>query len=303
MPMFIDLSSAAYRPLRGLFHQALLEEALQLCWDLPMYRNQIAVVTEFLSLQRDRRISYKVTVEDLTELLDKKNKESLAAQLWKSKLEHIEEEETRALLDLAWGLMNSLRRGDVEFEARKLLESPEDIPPSFQQPKLRKLAQEYSRTLTEQLNTAPSSWLLSPQEVVMEIVPKVCQTLWEPPRHTYLSTPSQRLSLLALRVTKGVLDQVVSALSPGQQISVSRSTRDKVVQAIEETVRPPDEPTLTLLYLSSTSFDLQLLKIITEATAKEIQKLFQPKTDVKPAANQAPTSKPSVVQRFLRRLR
>lgn len=64
------------------------------------------------------------------------------------------------------------------LQSTKLLKSPGNIPPCFQHPKLKDFAQEYGRNLREQLKAAPTSKLLSPSEVVMEVPQKVVQAFW-----------------------------------------------------------------------------------------------------------------------------
>lgn len=287
--MFLDLSTEVYTPVRMLFNMPLFEQALHTCWHLPSYRTQIALVTEFLKLQQQHNIPCEVTVEDMIDLLEKKNKESLRVQLWELELEHVKDKEAKPLLELVWAVIKSLRRSDVEFEARRLLEAPEDVPASMQQPKLRDLAQEYSRTLTEQLKEDPMSSLLSPLEVVVEVVPKVFHTLWEPPRNTYLNMPSQQLSPIAVGLTKAVLDLVSSALTAGEQAAFSRSIRDGVVQMIEERVRLCESPSAEVLRMKLNTFDPQMLSTITDAAASEIVKLFKPQADAEaPAAELSP---------------
>lgn len=113
---------------------------------------------------------------------------------------------------------------DIEFEARRLLKSPEDILPCFKHPKIINLAQEYGRSLTEQLQVTPSGKLLGRQEVVMKVVPKVLQGFWPPPPTTSFKMTFQQLSEMAVEVTKAVLDCVTTSLSSTQhQITFCRS--------------------------------------------------------------------------------
>ncbi|XP_035851555.1 uncharacterized protein LOC118493887 isoform X2 [Sander lucioperca] len=285
IPMeFVEGSRGIYKPIRVLFDTPIYERALQLCWHVKSYKSKIALVIELLRLQQENRIPSKVTLEDMTDLLVEQSKDTIRVQLWEFELEDFDEEEAKPLLTLVWEVNNSMKMRDIEFEARRLLKSPEDIPPCFQHPKLVNLAQEYGRSLTEQLQSAPRSKLLSPRDVVVEVVPKVLQGFWLPPPSTFLDMPSQQLSEMAVGVTKFVLDRVSTALSTvHHRVNFLRSIRDGMVLSIQETVRqmyPQD-----VLRRRLNCFAAQVLNTIVDAAVKEVLLLFQPQTDTHVPAN------------------
>ncbi|XP_039641980.1 proteoglycan 4 isoform X3 [Perca fluviatilis] len=281
---FVEGSRGIYRPIRVLFDTTIYKRALQLCWHMKSYKTNIALVIELLRLQRESSIPSKVTVEDMTDLLVEQSKATVRVQLWEFELEDFDEEDAKPLLMLVWEVINSMKMRDIEFEARRLLQSPEDIPPCFQHPKLVNLAQEYGRSLTQQLQSAPSSKLLGPRDVVMEVLPKVLQGFWLPPPSTFLNMPSQQLSEMAVGVTKFVLDRVSTALSTvHHRVNFSRSIRDSMVLSIQETVRqmyPQD-----VLRRGLNCFAAEVLNTIVDAAVKEVLVLFQSQTDTHVPAN------------------
>lgn len=70
-------------------------------------------------------------------------------------MKDFDEEDAKPLLRLLWEVNNTMKMRDIAFESTKLLKSPGNIPPCFQHPKLKDLAQEYDRNLREQLKAAP----------------------------------------------------------------------------------------------------------------------------------------------------
>lgn len=271
---FIEGSRGVYRPIRVLFGTPVYERALQICWHMSSYKVAVAAVIQLLELQRAGEIPAEVTVDDMTELLLEKSKESLRVQLWEFELEDFQDEEARSLLTLVWEVNNSFKMRDVQFEAKKLLESPEDVPPRFRHPKMRKLAEEYGGILTELLKAPPASKQLSAREVVMEVVPQALQALWVPPRCTYLSMPSQWLSTVAVGVTKAVLDRVSNALSADHRFAFCRSLRDVMVHSIEEKVRHKYSEDPQVLRKKLNGFNGQELSRIADIAAREICQLF-----------------------------
>ncbi|XP_044063034.1 actin cytoskeleton-regulatory complex protein pan1-like [Siniperca chuatsi] len=276
---FLEGSRGIYRPIRVLFDTPIYERALQTCWHIGSYKCQIALLTELLRLQQKNQLPSEVTAEDMTELLVEQSKSTLRVQLWEFELEDFDETEARPLLKLAWEVNTSMKMRDVEFEARRLLSSPEAAPPQFQHPKIISQAQKYARSLTEQQQEAPSSKLLSPREVVMEVVPKVLQGFWLPPPNTSFNMPSQQLSEMAVGVTKAVEDRVSTALSSMlRQVAFSRSIRDNMVLSIQERVRQGH--TRDVLVKRLNCFAAEVLNTISDAAAREICVLFQPHTKV-----------------------
>ncbi|KAI3362953.1 hypothetical protein L3Q82_011630 [Scortum barcoo] len=126
-------SKGVYRPIRVMFDTPIYERAVQTCWHMGSYKCQ----------------------------------HPLRVQLWEFELEDYDAD-VRPLLKLAWEVNTSMKMRDVEFEARRLLTSPEAAPPQFKHPKIISQAQTYARSLTEQQQEAHGPKLLGPREVVME---------------------------------------------------------------------------------------------------------------------------------------
>lgn len=142
-------------------------------------------------------------------------------------------------------------------------------------PKIIGQAQKYARTLAEQHQEAPSSKLLGPREVVIEVVPKVIQGFWLPPPNTSLNMPSQKLSKMAVGLTKAVEDQVTTALSTVlRQVTFSRSIRDDMVLSILGKVRQSYSQDILVKKLNC--FTAEILNAITDTAATEICELFEP---------------------------
>ncbi|KAI3367161.1 hypothetical protein L3Q82_008218 [Scortum barcoo] len=265
---FIEGSRGVYRPIRVMFDTPIYERALQTCWHMGSYKSQIALVTELLRLQQKNLLPSEVTAEDMTQFLVEESKSTLRVQLWEFELEDYDVD-VRPLLRMVWEVNTSMKMRDVEFEARRLLTSPEAAPPQFQLSARHR--QIYARSLTEQQQEACGPKQLSPREVVIEVVPpKVLQGFWLPPPNTHLNMPSQQLSR-----------------------PVSRSIRDNLVLSIQEKVRQGH--TREILVKKLNCFAAEVLNIITDVAAREICALFHPQThsNIQPEVSeqvQQPTS-------------
>ncbi|XP_027141196.1 uncharacterized protein LOC113747097 isoform X1 [Larimichthys crocea] len=181
-----------------------------------------------------------------------------------------------------------MKMRDTEYEARRLLISPDAVPPHFQHPKIISQALKYAGILNEQQQKGPKSKVLCPMEVVLKVLPKVLQGFWLPPPNTSFNMPSQQLSQMAVGVTKAVQDQVSKALSSVHlQATFSSSIRDNMDLSIQEKVRqgyPQD-----VLVKRLNSFAAEVLNTITDVAVREICALFQPQI---PQAVQTPTDEP-----------
>ncbi|XP_060927120.1 uncharacterized protein LOC133001537 [Limanda limanda] len=150
----------------------------------------------------------------------------------------------------------------------------------FRDPSIISLAQEFSSILKEQQQQLITSKHLGPPEVVLEVVPKVLQGFWLPPEDTCLNMPSQHLSVLAVSLTKAVEDKV-SKLLPSLllEVSFTRSTRDKLVQLIQDSVRRSFPPPVLMEKISC--FAVDLMKSIITIASNKICELFQPRISTK----------------------
>ncbi|XP_039866062.1 uncharacterized protein LOC120720440 [Simochromis diagramma] len=271
----MESSQGIYKPIRVLFNTPIYETALKICWYLPGYRTQIAIMTEFLRLQQEDLIPPNLTAEDLRDLLVEKSRETLREQLWEFELEDFDEEEAKPLLRLVWAVNVSNKMRDVEFEARMLLQFPEAVPPKFQAPKLLRVVKDYVEILKKKQQEQHNSKLLTAQEVVIEVVPRVLQGFWELPPRPLLNMASQSLSILSTSVTKATLDRVSRSLTAMETQAVfTRSIRDDMVDSILTEIRQkfPEE----ILSIKVANFAPVLLKTIADVARIRICDIFEP---------------------------
>ncbi|KAG8002256.1 Leucine-rich repeat-containing protein 75A [Nibea albiflora] len=275
-------SSGALEPMKAeeddldevLFGTPIYERALRLCWHSPSYKSMIALMTQLLRLQQNNQLPAEVTAANMSELLVEQSKETLRVQLWEFELEGYDDD-VRPLLQLVWEVNNAMKMRDVEYEARRLLSSPEAVPPRFQHPNIISQALEYAVILKEQQEKGPRSELLSPMEVVLQVLPKVLQGFWVPPPNTCFSMPSQQLSPMAVGITKAVQDRVSKTLSTVLlQATFSSTTRDNMTLSIQEKVRQGYSQ--DVLEKGLNSFAAEVLNTITDVAVREVCALFQP---------------------------
>ncbi|XP_049898379.1 uncharacterized protein LOC126389004 [Epinephelus moara] len=190
-----------------------------------------------------------------------------------------------------WAVNVSNKKRDIEFEAQMLLNSPEAVPATFQQPKVLSMAKKFARILRKKQRKAPSFKLLSPKEVVLEVVPRVLQGFWVLPPLPLLNMPSQRLSKMSVGVTKAVLDQVSNALTTVEhQVIFSRSIRDEMVQSIMNKIRQTFSHDVLVNKIKR--FAPVLLSEIVEVAVGQISGMFQPQSP-KATAHLTPTVEPA----------
>ncbi|XP_036931080.1 uncharacterized protein LOC119006457 isoform X1 [Acanthopagrus latus] len=310
---FMEGSRGIYRPIRVLFDRPIYEQALQICWQIGSYKYQIALLTELLRLRQKKQLPSEVTAEDMKELLVEESKSTLRVRLWESALEDFDDTDAKPLLRLGrpqsvestvtstfdrylrcahqispllqvWDVNTDMKMRDIEFEARRLLSSPEALPPQFQLPKIISQTQKHARSLTKQHREATSSKLLHPRKVVMEVVPNVLQGFWLPPPNMSFNMPSQQLSKMAVGVTKAVEDRVATALSSmPRQVTFSRSIRDYMVLTVQE--KFGQGYALEGLVKRLNGFEAEVLNIITGISAGEICMLFHSQSCTKVSVN------------------
>ncbi|XP_026213057.1 uncharacterized protein LOC113160179 [Anabas testudineus] len=289
---FIEGSRGIYRPIRVLFETPIYDRVLQLCWHIRSYKSQMALMTELLRLQQENLIPSQVTTEDMINLILEKSKSTVRERLWEFELEDFDEEDAKPLLMLVWAVNVSNKMRDVEFEAQMLLRSPQALPPNFQHPKVLSVAQEYAQILREKKQEAPSFKLLCPQDVVMEVVPRVLQGFWVLPPRPLLNMPSLKLSKLSIGVTKAVLDGVSSGLPiNNHQVTFSRSIRDDMVLSILTEIRQTHPHDILVNRIKS--FAPVLLSEIAEVAVRQVCGMFQPQSP-KVSAHLTPAAEPPV---------
>ncbi|XP_069367833.1 uncharacterized protein [Paralichthys olivaceus] len=275
-----DTTKGIYKPIKELFQMPVYEMSQQCCWHNISYIGQTAVMTELLRLQETNQLPSSVSGEDMMNLIEEESNASQRVQLWQFQLEDYKDPEFLPLLNLVWEVSNSLKRRDIEFEARQFLKSPKTIPPEFRNPSIISLAQNFSSLLKELQRQPLTAKHLGPREVVLEVVPKVLQGFWLPPEDTCLNMPSEHLSVLAVSLTKAVEDKV-SKLLPSllREVSFTRSTRDKLVQSIQDSVTQSFSRPVLMKKISCFASDL--IKSITTIATKNICELFQPQISTK----------------------
>ncbi|XP_034545774.1 uncharacterized protein LOC117817275 isoform X2 [Notolabrus celidotus] len=271
---FLEGSRGIYRPIMVLFNTPIYNRALQLCWHERSYKSQIALVVGLLKLQQKNQIPSQVTAEDMTSLIFEKSTGNLRERFWEFELEGLDEDEAKPLMKLVWSVNVNNKMRDVENEAKVLLNSQEALPPYFKHPKLLSVVKDYAEILSHRQKEAPSARLLRPQEVVLEVVPKVLQGFWVLPLQPLLNMPSRQLSIMSVGVTKAVMDGVSSTLTTlRHQAIFSRSIRDEMIQSILAKIRvacPYD-----ILVDRIEAFSPVLLNDIVEVAVGQICEMFQ----------------------------
>lgn len=64
----------------------------------------------------------------MTDLLVEESKSTLGVWLWESELEDFDDDDARPLLKLVYEVNTSMQIRDIEFEARRLLDSSKATP-------------------------------------------------------------------------------------------------------------------------------------------------------------------------------
>ncbi|XP_039856030.1 uncharacterized protein LOC120714062 [Simochromis diagramma] len=287
----MEASKGIYKPIRVLFNTPIYNTAVEICWYLPGYRAQIAMMTEFLRLQKENQMPSSLTAEDMGDLLVERSKETVREQLWEFELEGLEETEAKPLLKLVWAVNTINKMRDIEFQARMLLEFPEAIPPKFQTPKLLSNVRKYIDLLKERQQDAQTSKLFTATDVVIEVVPRVLHGFWKLPSYPLLNMSSQKLSILSTSVTKATLDRVSkSLLTTENQAIFSRSIRDDMVQSILSEVREKYSEKILLSHIAN--FAPGLLRAISDVAKTSICQIFQPPCESPVVSDVLPTKEP-----------
>ncbi|XP_077383557.1 uncharacterized protein LOC144022542 isoform X1 [Festucalex cinctus] len=258
---FMEVSIGIYRPLLNFFDNPAYKQSVETCWNASSYKLQIGLLTELFRLQQKNLIPSEVTANAMTDLLVEETKNSLRIKLWEFELEDCFKAESK----LVFEVNTSMKMRDIEFEARRLIDSPEMIPAQLNHNVILRKAKQFAESLKQQKATDVD--LLSPREMVIKVLPKVLQTFWLPPPYTPFAMPSRYLSKMAVGVTQAVLDRVSQTLS-SIQIQFSYSIRDNVVLSIQEKVRQAF--TAHDLVESIHSFQPEFLKTITDVAVEEI---------------------------------
>ncbi|XP_077577500.1 uncharacterized protein LOC144199616 [Stigmatopora nigra] len=258
---FVEDSIGIYKPLMDFFHTRAYKQSVKACWNAISYNTQIGLLAEFLKLQQKTLIPVEVTVEAMSDLLVEETNSSLRIKLWEFDVEDCFKAESK----LVFEVNTSMKMRDIEFEAKRLLASPEMIPIELKHTRILRKAKQLAETLKQQ--QATSATLLSPRDLVIKVLPKVLQIFWIPPPSPAFAMPSRYLSKMAVGVTQAVLDSVCQTLS-SIQIQFSNAIRDNLVLAIHEKVRKTFS--VDVLVESIHSFQPEFLKTIRNVAVDEI---------------------------------
>ncbi|XP_077383558.1 uncharacterized protein LOC144022542 isoform X2 [Festucalex cinctus] len=183
---FMEVSIGIYRPLLNFFDNPAYKQSVETCWNASSYKLQIGLLTELFRLQQKNLIPSEVTANAMTDLLVEETKNSLRIKLWEFELEDCFKAESK----LVFEVNTSMKMRDIEFEARRLIDSPEMIPAQLNHNVILRKAKQFAESLKQQKATDVD--LLSPREMVIKVLPKVLQTFWLPPPYTPFAMPSRK---------------------------------------------------------------------------------------------------------------
>ncbi|CAI5677272.1 unnamed protein product [Oreochromis niloticus] len=152
-----------------------------------------------------------------------------------------------------------------------------------QAPKLLSVVKDYVEILKEKQQEQHNIKLLTAQEVVIEVVPRVLQGFWELPPRPLLNMASQSLSILSTSVTKATLDRVSKSLTAETEAIFTRSIRDNMVDSILTEIRQkfPQE----ILSIKVANFAPVLLKTFADVAMIRISKIFEPPSSLPDVKN------------------
>ncbi|XP_052365993.1 uncharacterized protein LOC127925185 [Oncorhynchus keta] len=172
-------------------------------------------MVHYLLLQSQGQVPHHVTTEHMSDWLVSQGKKSLRERVWKETLE-----EGNDLARLTWEVNTCLKMIDIEHEAVcKLRRSLHPTSPADIDPKVHSIVERAVRSIMGELSNEPRSNLLSPSQVVVEVVPRLLLALWLQPEEGHSGHP-----ILVSGMAVGMVAAVVEKLS--SIISQSFSTDD-----------------------------------------------------------------------------
>ncbi|KAM9437941.1 uncharacterized protein ACWYII_015643 [Salvelinus alpinus] len=197
-------------------------------------------------------------------------KKSLRERVWKETLE-----EGNDLARLAWEVNTCLKMMDIEHEAFcKLRRSMHSTSPADIDPKVHIIVERAVRSILGEQSNEPRSNLLSPSQVVVEVVPRLLLALWLQPEEGHSEHP-----ILISGMAVGMVAAVVEKLSymlkdPSPHIPFSRAAAFDSVRSI-----------LGRISQSFSTDDLQspfYMSSVCAFVADEVQSCFQPPAAILP---------------------
>ncbi|XP_052365985.1 uncharacterized protein LOC127925183 isoform X6 [Oncorhynchus keta] len=207
---------------------SLYFQTLQACWEETYYNKQKKLMVHYLLLQSQGQVPHHVTTEHMSGWLVSQGKKSLRERVWKETLE-----EGNDLARLTWEVNTCLKMIDIEHEAVcKLRRSLHPTSPADIDPKVHSLVERAVRSIMGELSNEPRSNLLSPSQVVVEVVPRLLLALWLQPKEGHSGHPIL-ISGMAVGMVAAVVEKLSSMLkAPSPQIPFSRAAAFESVWSI-----------------------------------------------------------------------
>nr|XP_029484518.1 uncharacterized protein LOC115106091 [Oncorhynchus nerka] len=159
----------------------------------------------------------------------------------------------------------------IEIEHEAVCKLPRSLHPTSQadiDPKVHSIVERAVRSIMGELSTEPRSSLLSPSQVVVEVVPRLLLALWLQPEEGHSGHPIL-ISGMAVGMVAAVVEKLSSMLkAPSPQIPFSRAAAFESVWSI-----------LGRISQSFSTDDLQspfYVRSVCAFVADEVQSCFQP---------------------------
>ncbi|XP_031674392.1 uncharacterized protein LOC116366392 [Oncorhynchus kisutch] len=241
---------------------SLYFQTLQACWEETYYNKQKKLMVHYLLLQSQGQVPPHVTTEHMSNWLVSQGKKSLRERVWKETLE-----EGNDLARLAWEVNTCLKMMNIEHEAFcKLRRSMHPTSPADIDPKVHSIVEKAVRSILGEQSNEPHSNLLSPSQVVVEVVPRLLLALWLQPEEGHSEHP---ILIMAVGMVAAVVEKLSCMLKdPSPHIPFSRAAAFDSVRSI-----------LGRISQSFSTDDLQspfYMSSVCGFVADEVQSCFQP---------------------------
>ncbi|XP_031674790.1 uncharacterized protein LOC116367760 [Oncorhynchus kisutch] len=207
---------------------SLYFQTLQACWEETYYNKQKKLMVHYLLLQSQGQVSPHVTTEHMSNWLVSQGKKSLRERVWKETLE-----EGNDLARLAWEVNTCLKMMNIEHEAFcKLRRSMHPTSPADIDPKVHSIVEKAVRSILGEQSNEPRSNLLSPSQVVVEVVPRLLLALWLQPEEGHSEHPIL-ISVMSVGMVAAVVEKLSCMLKdPSPHIPFSRAAAFDSVRSI-----------------------------------------------------------------------
>ncbi|XP_055791768.1 uncharacterized protein LOC129863663 isoform X2 [Salvelinus fontinalis] len=253
-----------YGPTKEFCRSSLYFQTLQACWEETYYNKQKKLMVHYLLLQSQGQVPPHVTTEHMSNWLVSQGKKSLRERVWKETLE-----EGNDLARLAWEVNICLKMMDIEHEAFcKLRRSMHSTSAADIDPKVHIIVERAVGSILDEQSNEPRSNLLSPSQVVVEVVPRLLLALWLQPEEGHSEHPIL-ISGMAVGMVAAVVEKLSCLLKdPSPHIHFSRAAAFDSVRSI-----------LGRISQSFSTDDLQspfYMSSVCAFVVDEVQSCFQP---------------------------